>query len=431
MTRTLIRGGLVLSMDPETPYAIHSNILIDEGQIVAMGHNLEAAEAAEQIDASGMLVMPGLVNAHLHSWQTPLRGLAANWSLSDYMQKMLGQIGPKFSPEDIYWATYAAALDQIDAGVTTIIDWCHNTPTTAHANAAMAALHDAGIRALFLYGVTTSNTGLHAFGIDKLDEITLPDGAGDLLSLGMSILGPAYAPLDQVRLELDRANALKQIVSMHYASDTNSCSFRQLATEGRITEQVNIVHGNGLDVEEIRALVQCSATFTVTPEVEMQMGFGPGITGHIRSQGGKPSLGVDTEASSSHDMFQVIRFALQLQRFMDHQHVQAQTKNGVEGISNSAYEALTWATVEGARTAGLSARIGSLIPGKQADLIMVRMPDLRPGIDPIQLLVSRAMASDIDTVFIRGKLKKQSGKRIGTSRNEIAKKLSRIALRVL
>lgn len=91
MTRTLIRGGLVLSMDPETPYAIHSNILIDEGQIVAMGHNLEAAEAAEQIDASGMLVMPGLVNAHLHSWQTPLRGLAANWSLSDYMQKMLGQ----------------------------------------------------------------------------------------------------------------------------------------------------------------------------------------------------------------------------------------------------------------------------------------------------------------------------------------------------
>lgn len=430
MAKTLIRGGFVLSMDSAIPATSKGDILIDEDSIAAIGH-IPHAEDAVEIDASGMLLMPGLVNAHLHSWQTPLRGLATNWTLADYLQKILGQMGPKFSPEDMYWATYAAAFDQIEAGVTTIVDWCHNTPTAEHADAALAALHDAGIRALFLHGVTTCREGLRTIDAGKLKEITPPKGSGNLLTIGMSIMGPAYAPLEQVRQELDRAKALRQIISMHFECASSSTQFRQLAEEGRITPLVNIVHGNGLNAEEIRALVECGATFTVTPEVEMQMGFRPGITGLIRAQGGKPSLGVDTETSSSHDMFQVIRFALQMQRYRDHQHARELTGESLEAISIQAYEALQWATIEGARTAGLDSSIGSLIPGKQADLIMVRIPGLLPGIDPAQLLISRATAADIDTVFIGGKMKKQSGRRFGISKDEIAEKLSQITRRIL
>lgn len=430
MTRTLIKGGYVLSMDPATSVASRSDVLIDGDRIAAVGNNIHAKDAVE-IDASNMVVMPGLVNAHLHSWQTPLRGLATNWTLSDYLQKMLGQIAFKFSPEDIYWATYAAALEQIDAGVTTMVDWCHNAPTVEHADAALVALRDAGIRALFLHGITAGNQGLYTLDTDKLKEIKPPNGSNNLLTTGMSILGPAYAPLDQVRLELDRANTLKQIISMHYSCTSSSSVFRQLAAEGRITALVNIVHGNGLDGEEIRALIECGATFTVTPEVEMQMGFSPSITGLIRALGGKPSLGVDTEASSSHDMFQVIRFALQLQRYMDHQRARELTGEPLEAMSIAAYEALEWATVEGARAAGLNASIGSLIAGKQADLIMVCLPDVLSALDPVQLLVSRATAADVDTVFIAGKMKKQSGRRLGASQDEITRQLAQIARRIL
>jgi cytosine/adenosine deaminase-related metal-dependent hydrolase len=421
-------------MDPSHPDLEQGDVLIENDRIVAIGRNL-SAEGAIRVDASGLVVMPGLVNAHLHCWQTPLRGVAADWTLREYLQKVLGEFGPRFSPEDIYWATFAAALDQIDAGVTTVVDWCHNAPTPAHAEAALAALRDAGIRALFLRGeflfqrgdVEARNEGFQPIDGDNWKEIEIPSGADGLLTTGMSILGPAYGPLELVRAELDRAKALDQIVSMHFSCSSNTEVFRALAAEGLITSKVNIVHGNGLAAEEVRALVDCGATFSVTPEIEMQMGFSPCITGLIRAHGAKPSLGVDTETSSSSDLFQVMRFTLQLQRYMDHQLA----KEPLEVVSIGAREALQWVTIEGARTAGLEASVGTLTPGKRADIILVRVPEVQSGVDPIQLIVSRAAAADVDTVFVGGRLKKQSGRRLGTPRDDVGKKLGQISRRIL
>jgi 5-methylthioadenosine/S-adenosylhomocysteine deaminase len=438
MTQILISGGAVVTMDPSVPDLQEGDVLIDADRIVAVGRNL-SAEGATRIDASGLVVMPGLVNAHLHCWQTPLRGVAADWTLKDYLQKVLGEFGPRFSPEDIYWATLAAALDQIDAGVTTLVDWCHNAPTRAHAQAALEALRDAGIRALFLRGAFTFQPG----GFTVLDdassptevgqwkEIGTPSGADGLLTIGMSILGPAFAPLELARSELQRAKALDQIVSMHFVGPSNTDVFRTLAAEGLITPKVNIVHGNGLAAEELRALIDCGATFTVTPEIEMQMGFSPCITGLIRAHGAKPSLGVDTETSSSSDLFQVIRFTLQLQRYMDHQLARANTTEPLEIVSIGAREALQWATIEGARAAGLEASVGTLTPGKQADIILVRASEVKPGIEPVQLIVSRAAAVDVDTVFVGGRLKKRSGQRLGAAQDEVGKKLAQISRRIL
>ncbi|MDI4654985.1 amidohydrolase family protein [Xanthobacter autotrophicus] len=437
MTQILISGGAVLTMDPSVPDLQQGDVLIDADRIVAVGRNL-SAEGATRIDASGLVVMPGLVNAHLHCWQTPLRGVAADWTLKDYLQKVLGEFGPRFSPEDIYWATLAAALDQIDAGVTTLVDWCHNAPTPAHAQAALEALRDAGIRALFLRGAftfqpggfTTLNDGSSTEG-GQWKEIGVPSGADGLLTIGMSILGPAYAPLELVRFELNRANVLDQIVSMHFSSSSDTDVFRTLAAEGLVTPKVNIVHGNGLAAEEVRALIDCGATFTVTPEIEMQMGFSPCTTGLIRAHGAKPSLGVDTESSSSSDLFQVMRFTLQLQRYMDHQLARANTTEPLETVSIGAREALQWATIEGARAAGLEASVGTLTPGKRADIILVRVPEVQSGLDPIQLIVSRAAAADVDTVFVGGRLKKRSGQRLGAARDEVGKNLAQISRRIL
>jgi 5-methylthioadenosine/S-adenosylhomocysteine deaminase len=99
-----------------------------------------------------MLLLPGLINGHLHTWQTGLRGLAADWTVAEYMQAMHRGLATLFQPEDVYIANLMGALNQINNGATTLVDWCHNNPTPEHSDAAIRGLDEAGIRALFLHG---------------------------------------------------------------------------------------------------------------------------------------------------------------------------------------------------------------------------------------------------------------------------------------
>jgi cytosine/adenosine deaminase-related metal-dependent hydrolase len=422
-SKILISGGVVLTLANDTQRLEPADVLIDRGCIVAIGANLEIKDAS-RIDANGCVVMPGLVNAHLHCWQTPLRGIGVNWTLNDYMAKIFGEFGPRFSPEDVYWSTLGAALDQIDAGTTTVLDWCHNAPTSAHVEASLAALRDAGIRALYLRPFIDPG---------GWQEVDIPSDAKGLITLGMNIIGPAWAPLDTVRSELRRAQERDEVVSMHWAGPLKSDAFQKLAREGLLTPKVNIVHGNGMEDQELKALISCGATITVSPEVEMQMGFSPSISGKMLSYGARPSIGVDSEVGSSSEMLQVARFAMQLQRYVDHQASWQHSGKPMETAIPSAWDILQWATVEGARTLGLSEHIGTLEPEKLADIIVVRVPEVTfsAGIDPGQLVVSRASADDIDTVIVGGRLRKRSGKRLGIAGAELRGKLAEISRRVL
>jgi cytosine/adenosine deaminase-related metal-dependent hydrolase len=422
-SKILISGGVVLTLVDDARSLEPTDVLVERGRIAAIGSNLNT-KGASQIDANGCVVMPGLVNAHLHCWQTPLRGIGVNWTLNDYMAKIFGEFGPRFSPEDVYWSTLGAALDQIDAGTTTVLDWCHNAPTLAHAGASLAALRDAGIRALYL------RPGFTPGGWSDID---IPSDAKGLITLGMNIIGPAWAPLDTVRSEFRRAQERDEVISMHWAGPLESDAFRKLAQERLLTPKVNIVHGNGMADEELKALISSGATITVSPEVEMQMGFSPSISGKILANGARPSIGVDSEVGSSPEMLQAARFAMQLQRYVDHQTSWQRSGKPMESASPSAFDVLQWASVGGARTIGLSEHIGTLEPGKLADILVVRIPEVTfsAGLDPAQLIVSRASADDIDTVMVGGRIRKKSGKRLGTSDVELRCKLAEISRRVL
>jgi cytosine/adenosine deaminase-related metal-dependent hydrolase len=220
---------------------------------------------------------------------------------------------------------------------------------------------------------------------------------------------------------------------MHWAGPNVSDAFRRLADEGLITPKVNIVHGNSMDDEELQALIKSGATFTISPEIEMQMGFSSGITGRLLANGTCPSLGVDSETASSPQMFQVMRFSMQLQRYLDHQIAWESSGKAMDNLSINALDVLHWATHEGARTAGLDAQTGTLEPGKLADIILIRVPEISFGtaLDPVKLVISMTSPSDVDTVIVGGRLKKKSGKRIGFSDLEIRAKLSEISRRIL
>src|SRR5262245_55530497 len=148
--RTLIHGATPITLDAlgDLPRA---DILVTGDTITEIAPVLHVDDA-DVVDARGCIVIPGLVNAHLHTWQTALRGLAANWTLLEYFQKMHAGLATVFTPDDLHIATLAGALNQINCGTTTLVDWCHNNPTPSHNDAAIAALLQSGIRAAYFHG---------------------------------------------------------------------------------------------------------------------------------------------------------------------------------------------------------------------------------------------------------------------------------------
>ena len=151
LSRIRIRGATIVSMDPSIGIIDDGDLLIDEGKIIAIGEKL-GSWAVMEIDGRGMIAMPGLINGHIHLWQTALRGVAADWTLDQYFGVLIGQVVRLYTPEDVYIGNLVGALDQINSGVTTLFDWCHIVNTPDHADAAVDALQDAGIRAVFAYG---------------------------------------------------------------------------------------------------------------------------------------------------------------------------------------------------------------------------------------------------------------------------------------
>jgi 5-methylthioadenosine/S-adenosylhomocysteine deaminase len=418
MTRTLIKSGMVVTMDKSGDLPC-GDVLIENGRIAAVGPSIEAADAAV-IDAAGKIVMPGFVNAHIHAWQTGLRGVAGDWTIPEYLHNMHAAIAPNFAPEDIFIANLVGALNQMNSGVTTLVDWCHNNPTPAHSDAALAGLVESGVRAVFLHGSPKPDPKPGQKHFSEIPhprheiERLLRAGSNDRVSIGMAVLGPAYSIYEVSRHDLRLAHELGVLCSMHVGGGAMRTpdGFPRLVAEGLIDERVNIVHGNNLADEQLRALIDNGATVTVTPEVELQMGFGDCLTGRLRALGATPSIGSDVESSLGSDMFTNMRIALQAQRNLDNQIVIARTGRAPERISIPCCEALEWATIGGARMLGLDDRLGSLAPGKEADLVLLRADDLNmvPVVDPVRSIVLHAGIANVETVMIGGELVKEQGR---------------------
>jgi 5-methylthioadenosine/S-adenosylhomocysteine deaminase len=422
MRRTLLKSGTVVTMDRDVPDLPRGDVLIEGERIAAVAPSIDAADA-EIVDAAGRIVMPGLVNAHLHAWQTCLRGIASDWTMPDYLHNMHAGIAPGFTPDDIYVSTLVGALAQLDAGTTTLVDWCHNNPSPDHTDRAVEALAEAGIRAVFMHGSPKPDPKP---GQPHFSEVPHPRGeierllrgrfaARDrLLTLGMAVLGPHYSVYEVCRADLRLGREFGLLCSMHVGGGAAKTldGFPRLVEEGLIDGRCNIVHGNNLTLEELRPLVGSGATVTVTPEVELSMGFGEPLTGKLRTLGAPPSLGADIESHNGGDMFGTMRAALLALRNGDNVEALRRTGRTPERMAAPCREALEWATLGGARMAGLGDKVGSLTPGKQADIVLLRGDDLNlvPVIDPVHSIVLHANAGNVDTVFVAGRAVKRGGR---------------------
>lgn len=428
--RVLISGATVVSMDDVHGVVDNAQLLIEGDRIVSLWSEPTAAPviaADEVVDARGFIAMPGFINAHMHTWQTALRGTASNWTLQEYFRWMHAGLATQFAPADVYIGTLAGAMNQINCGTTTLVDWCHNNPTPEHTDAAVDALERSGIRAAFFHGSPKPEPKL---GQAPFWEVRHPRkeverllaqprfGSERQLSLGMAVLGPHYSTLDVALADFRLARELKLTASMHQGGGPARTpnGWEVLELEGLLGPNINIVHGNDLSDAQIDRFVDAGVTFSITPENEMTQGHGHPIIGRLRRRGVAASIGVDLESGFSGEMFTAARMALVHQRSLDNEAYRraAATFDAVIPPTSTirTIEALRWVTVEGARMLGQVDRIGTITPGKQADLILIdaRQPNMQPLHDPINAALMQTSLANIDSVMVAGKWRKRWGR---------------------
>jgi cytosine/adenosine deaminase-related metal-dependent hydrolase len=420
--RILISGATVVTMDDRLGDLPRADILVEDDRIAAIAPTIAAGDA-EIVDATGRIAIPGLVNAHMHTWQTGLRGLAANWTLLEYFRWVHAGLATRFRPDDIGIATLVGALGQIDAGTTTLVDWCHNNPTPNHTDAAVDALAESGIRAAFFHGSPKPDPkpGEPHFSeiahprteIERLRRGRFASDDG-LLTLGMAILGPHYSTLPVAVADFRLARELGLVASMHQGGGAAKTpgGWEALIEAGLVGPGINVVHGNDLSDELFSELVNCGVSFSATPENEMTQGHGFPVTGRLLARGAAPSLGVDLESVLAGDMLGVARIALGMQRSLDNAAERKASGTMPPTSTIRVRQALEWITTEGARMLGQESRVGSLAPGKQADIVLidVRALHLRPVHDPIATVVMQAGRGDVEAVMIAGRFAKRDGR---------------------
>ena len=443
MSRTLIRGAAIVSMDPTVGDLRKGDILIEDDRIAAVAPSL-AADDAEVIDGSHRLVLPGLINGHLHTWQTGLRGLAADWTVAEYMQAMHRGLATLFKPEDIHIANLMGALNQINNGATTLVDWSHNNPTPAHTDAAIRGLDDAGIRALFLHGSPKPDPKP---GQKHFSEVPMPRGEVErfrkgrfasrdgLVTFGLAILGPYYSTHDVTRADLALAREFDVQASMHVGGGTGLVpdGFERLLKDNLIDEHATVVHGNDIAPDTVRRIADRGGTFTITAEIELQMGYGDPLTGILHAQKAPISIGTDVEPAVGSDLFTCMRLTLQHERNRSIIETLNKTGRRPQRPDITCRDALSWVTTGAAKIAGLDDRVGSITPGKQADLVMLRTDTLNmtPMHDLVGCAVMQASTANVDTVMIAGRVVKRNGQLLAAGLPEKMAALQRSGERIL
>jgi cytosine/adenosine deaminase-related metal-dependent hydrolase len=409
----LVRGGRVLTLDDRATEVPRGDVLISDGLITAVGPDLVAPPGAQVLDATGDLVLPGLVDTHRHTWQTPLRHRGAQWSMDDYRDRLLGPVGARYQPEDVYAGTLLGALAALDAGITTLVDWAHIQNTPAHSDASVTALRESGIRAVFAHGWPIHPGGgpaqarTHPADIRRVRTDLLPDDAA-LVTLAMGARGPDYAGLPATRHDLALARELGIPITAHIASGRFGASRRgiaDLAGAGLLGPDLTVVHANGAGDEDLRRLADAGCPVSISPQIELTMpGLGASVAvRRLLDAGIHPGLSVDSETVASADLFTQMRFALAAHRAGDPEQA---------GPPLPALEVLRMATVHGARTAGLTDRVGSLVPGRAGDLIVLRADavgwaPVRAAADAVVLAAHPGM---VETVVVAGRVLKRDGR---------------------
>jgi 5-methylthioadenosine/S-adenosylhomocysteine deaminase len=413
----LIQNGCVLTLDKSIGNFHKADLLIQATKIAAVGPSLRAANTdAEVIDASDMIVMPGFIDTHRHVWEGILRNIGTNISVesdSGYLTTILNKLVPVFRPQDAYIGDLVGLYGAIDAGITTILDWSNIQSTREHADAVIKALQESGMRAVFAYGDPWwKEPDEHQEGWIRDIAKQCFSTKDQLLTLALAVQGPEFTSFERTKAGWELARELDARISVHVGVGKagRQGKLGQMGKAGLLKNDTTYIHCTTLSEDEIKLIVDTGGTISISSATEMSMGYGMPPIQQFLNHGLRPSFSVDAETNVPNDMFTQMRSVNSLQHAMIFDRKLAGKRN-LPPFMNSR-DVIECATIEGARANGLLHKTGTLTPGKEADLILLRTdrPNILPVNDPIGAVVWGMDTSNVDSVFVAGKALKRNRK---------------------
>jgi cytosine/adenosine deaminase-related metal-dependent hydrolase len=424
--RTVLKNGIVLSLDKQVGNFMQGDVLIDGTKIDAVGQNIKAGNA-EVIDASNMIVMPGFIDTHRHLWEGILRNIGTDIPLEgaqSYLAFVLNTLAPVYRAEDVYAGNKVSTLGLIDAGITTILDWSHIQAGPEHTDAAVKALQESGLRAVFAYGPVWYETPKpeHPEWFRRAAKQYF-SSKDQLLTLAWAGYGPEFNSIEGNRADWELARDAAARITVHVGVGTfgKHGKVAALGKTGLYGPDTTFIHCTTLNDEELQMIVDTGSTVSLATPVEMMMGHGMVPIQRFLDRGLRPSLSVDVETNVPNDMFTQMRSLISLQHALLFDRKLAGEENLPAFLTSR--DGLEFATIEGARANGLEAKTGSLTPGKEADVIMLRTdkPNIFPINDPIGAVVWGMDTSNVDSVFVAGEPLKRNGQLLGVDMNSVKK----------
>ena len=419
--RMLLRNGYVITVDPDIGDLVGADVLIEDDRIAAVAPGIDASDA-EIVDVTGKIVIPGVVDSHRHTWEAAIRGCAPNATLDDYFVEILDTFAPRYRPEDVYAGDLAGALECVNAGITTLVDWSHINNTPAHPDAAIAALREVGIRAQYAYG--SANTSLNDYWNNSSIAIPADDvrrvrdtyfsSDDGLLTMALATRGPGFCQDDVVRAEWRTARDLGIPITVHVGMGRLAGRFGMISKLDKLDllgPDTTYIHCCYFSDEEWQLVAETGGTISIAPQIEAQMGHGwPPVMKAIQ-HGLPPSLSIDVVTTAPGDMFTQIRAAFAIERARVNA-IAWEADTPVPETMLTARDMLQMATINGARVAGVADRTGSLTPGKKADVVVIDATALNvaPVIDPVAAVTLCADVSNVETVIIDGVVRKRDGR---------------------
>jgi 5-methylthioadenosine/S-adenosylhomocysteine deaminase len=412
--RILLKGATVISMDPAVGDFVRADLLIEGKRIASVAPDLSSTAQdgnAIVVDAGGTILIPGMVDCHRHAWEGQIRGVIPNSAtIGDYMGATHRGFAPFYRPEDMYVGNFITALGCIDAGITCFIDNSHNSRSSAHSDAAVQALIDSGVRAVHASGAPTFAEWDRQWPQD-VTRMQRQFFASDdqLVTLRLFSRG-------LVKEDWETARRLGLWLSIDGAGAPNSAqTLREFQQAGLLDERRTINHGYGLPDASWELIRAAGISVNACPRSDAQWALGSASMGlqEALNHGIRPGLSVDNETAYSTDLFTEMRVAFHLQRWTAHGARARQEPNPAALLT--VRDMLEFATLRGAQNAALERKIGTLTPGKEADIVAIRADDINtiPLTNAVSTVVSYAHAGNVDTVLIAGEIRKWSGRLVG------------------
>jgi 5-methylthioadenosine/S-adenosylhomocysteine deaminase len=434
--RVLIRNGFVVSMDPAVGDRPGTDVLLEDGRIAAVDRDISAADA-DVVDATGCLVLPGFVDTHRHMWESALRGSMPSCSLDEYLGTVIGAFGPAYQPDDIYVGNRLGALEALNAGITTIVDWSHCNNTPDHADEGIRALRETGIRAQYAHGTPAGaewwfdSTLGHPDDARRVREKHF-SGSEDLLTYALAVRGPGVSRPEVVAHDWALARELDARITVHVGmriTGVHATPVLDLHRAGLLGPDTTYVHATTCTPEELALIADSGGSASIAPYVELIMGHGKPPIEALHRLGVDPSLSIDVATSVPGDMFTQMRTALAWARIQDF----GDDVDTAFAPTLTHDDVLRFATVAGAQACGLGERVGRIAPGLAGDLVVLRADAVNtmPVIDPRATAVVSADTSNVDTVVVNGAIRKRDGVLVGADLPALREQVDRSRDRIL